>query len=86
LKIGHSFFGGRKGKNIRPWANLEKTYSEQFGEHLGHPKDEVELTIWQCGLSNWAVLLVMNMDVDKLLFNNQLARNFTLCWVVATTK
>jgi hypothetical protein len=62
--IGHSCFGGRKGKNIRPWANLEKTYSEQFGEHLGHPKDEVELTIWQCGLSNWAVLLeiVMNMD------------------------
>jgi hypothetical protein len=31
---------------------------------LGDPKDELELTIWQCGVSSLAVLLeiVMNMD------------------------
>jgi hypothetical protein len=55
---------------------------------LGDPKDEVDLTIWQCGVGNLAVLLeiVMNMDVDKLFFNSGLVQNFTLCWVVATTK
>ncbi len=45
-------------------GNLEKIYSEQFGEQLGNPRDELELTMWQCGVSNLAVLLeiVMNMD------------------------
>jgi hypothetical protein len=30
-------------------GNLENTYSKQFGEQLGNPKDELELTMWQCG-------------------------------------
>jgi len=75
-------------EKILAMGNIEKTYSEQFGEQLGNPKDELELTMWQCGVSNLAVLLeiVMNMDADKLFFKSRLMQNFTLCWVVATTK
>jgi hypothetical protein len=62
-------------------GNLEKTYYEQFGKQLNNPNDELELTMWQCGVNNLAMLLeiVMNMDVDKLFFNSKLVQNFTLC-------
>jgi hypothetical protein len=71
-------------EKISTLGNLEKTYSEQ----LGNPKDELELTMWQCGVSNLTVLLeiVMNMDVDKLFLNSRLVQNFTLCWVVGTAR
>jgi hypothetical protein len=36
-------------EKISTLGNLENTYSEQFGEQLGNPKDELELTMWQCG-------------------------------------
>jgi hypothetical protein len=46
-------------EKISTLGNLENTYSEQFGEQLGNPKDELELTMWQCGCGQ-AFFLIAN--------------------------